>query len=107
MKLKNDMLKVVKKWFSDIADLRQKHKLVIVMRDNADENQSQEIIDFFESVGVKNYFSTAHEQWQKGLAESAINSVMMAAKTIMVEYGLGGQFWFRAALAARDARNAT
>ena len=55
------MLKAVKKWFSDIADLRQKHKLVIVMRDNAGEYKSQEIIDFFESVGVKNYFSTAHE----------------------------------------------
>ena len=46
-------LKVVKKWYSDIADLRQKHKLIIVMRDNAGENKSQEIIDFFESVGVK------------------------------------------------------
>jgi hypothetical protein len=44
------MLKVVKKWYSDIADLRQKHKLIIVMRDNAGENKSQEIIDFFESV---------------------------------------------------------
>jgi hypothetical protein len=56
MKLKSDMLKVVKKWFSDIADLRQKHKLVIVMQDNAGENKSEEIIDSFESVGVKNYF---------------------------------------------------
>ncbi len=64
MKLKSDMLKVVKKWFSDNADLRQKHKLVIVMRDNAGENTSKEIIDFFESIGVKNYFSAAHEQWQ-------------------------------------------
>jgi hypothetical protein len=27
MKLKSDMLKVVKKWLSDIADLRQKIKL--------------------------------------------------------------------------------
>ena len=108
MKLKSDMLKVVKKWFSDIADLRQKHKLVIVMRDNAGEYKSQEpeIIDFFESVGVKNYFSTAHEQWQNGLAEAAINSIMMAARAIMAESGLGGRFWFRAALAARDARNA-
>ena len=51
-------LKVVKKWYSDIADLRQKHKLIIVMRDNAGENKSQEIIDFFESVRMKNYFST-------------------------------------------------
>ncbi len=39
MKPKSDMLKVVKKCFSDIADLRQ---LVIVMRDNAGENKSQE-----------------------------------------------------------------
>ncbi len=35
MKLKSDMLKVVKKWYSDIANLRQKHKLLVVMRDNA------------------------------------------------------------------------
>ena len=75
MKLKSDMLKVVKKWYSDIADLRLKHKVVVVMRDNAGENKSQELIDFFESVGVKNYFSTAHEQWQNGLAEAAINSI--------------------------------
>jgi hypothetical protein len=27
IKLKSNKLKVVKKWFSDIADLRQKHKL--------------------------------------------------------------------------------
>ncbi len=51
IKLKSDMLKVVKKWFCDIANLRQKHKLVIAMRDNAGEYKSQEIIDFFESVG--------------------------------------------------------
>jgi hypothetical protein len=101
------MLKVAKKWFSDIADLRQKHKLVIVMLDNAGKNKSQEIIDFFESVEVKNYFSTAHEQWQNGLEKSVINSIMMAARTIMAESGLGSRFWFRAALAACDACNAT
>jgi hypothetical protein len=56
---------------------------------------------------VKNYFSTAHEQWLNGLAESAINSIMMAARTIMAESGHGGRFWFRAALAARDASNVT
>ena len=60
MKLKSEMLNVVKKWYSDIADLRLKHKLVVVMRDNAGENKSQAIIDFFESVGVKNYFSISH-----------------------------------------------
>ncbi len=62
--MKNKMLKVVKKWYSDIVVLRQKHKILLVMRDNAGENKSQEIVDFFESMGIKNYYSTAHEQWQ-------------------------------------------
>ena len=62
MKLKSDMLGVVKKWYSDIADLRLKHKLTVVMRDNAGEHKSQAIVDFFESVGVKNYYSTSYEQ---------------------------------------------
>ncbi len=47
------MLKVVKKWYSDIADIRLKHKLAVFMLDNAGENKSQDIIDFFESDGVK------------------------------------------------------
>ena len=70
-------------------------------------SHKRSLISLIESVAVKNYFSTAHGQWQNGLAESAINSIMMAARTIMTESGLGGRFWFRAALAARDARNAT
>ena len=107
MKLKSDMLGVVKKWYSDIADLRLKHKLTVVMRDNAGEHKSQAIVDFFESVGVKNYYSTSYEQWQNGLAEAAINSIMMISRTVMVESGLGGRFWFKSALAAVEARNAT
>ena len=67
------------------------------MRDNMGENKSQEVVDFFESMGVKNYYSTSHEQWQNGLPESAINSVMMLSRTIMVESGLGGRFWFKSA----------
>ncbi len=35
MKRKSEMLKVAKKWYSDIAVLRQMHKLLVVMRDNA------------------------------------------------------------------------
>ena len=44
MKTKDDMLKVTKKWYSDIADIREKHDLVVVMRDNAGENISQKIM---------------------------------------------------------------
>ncbi len=87
MKLKRDMLKIVKKWYSYIAILRQKHKLLVVMRDNAGENKLQEAVDFFESIGVKNYYRTSHEQWQNGLLEAAINSVMVLSRTIMVESG--------------------
>jgi hypothetical protein len=55
------------------------------MRDNAGENKSQEIVDFFESMGIKIYYSTAHEQWQNGLPESAINSIILISRTILVE----------------------
>jgi hypothetical protein len=46
----------------DIAVLRQKHELLVVMRDNAGESKYREIVDFFESMGIKKYYSTAHEQ---------------------------------------------
>ena len=107
MKSKDDMLKITKKWYSDIAELRQKYSLVVFMRDNAGENKSQEIIDFIESIGATNRFSTSYEQWQNGLAESAINSIMRLARTVMAESGLGGRFWFKAASAGVDARNVT
>ncbi len=56
---------------------------------------------------MNNYVSTAHEQWQNGLAEAEIDSIMMAARTIMVESGLSGRFCFKAELAACDDSNAT
>ena len=72
IKTKDETIKVVKQWYSDIADLRARHKLVVVMCDNACENKSQEIQEFFESVGVQNHFSTPKEQWQNGAAESPL-----------------------------------
>ncbi len=65
------------------------------------------LVEFFESKGFKSYFSTPYEQWQNGQGESLINSLMTLARSVMVESGLGGQFWFSAALAAKDARNVT
>jgi hypothetical protein len=35
LKTKDEVLPVMKKWYSDIADLRDKHKLFVVMRDNS------------------------------------------------------------------------
>jgi hypothetical protein len=82
MKVKSALIKLVKKWYSKIVVLRRKHKLLVVMRNHAGENKSQEIIDFFESMVIRNYFSTANEQWQNELTESAINSIMMVSGTI-------------------------
>jgi hypothetical protein len=70
MKTIDKMIKVVKQWYSYIADLLAKHKLVVFVRDNAGKNKSKDIKDFFESVGVRNHFSSAHEQWQNGPAEA-------------------------------------
>ena len=104
---KDDMLKNIKKWYSNIAYIRQKHDLVVVMRDNAGENKSHEIMEFIQSTGARNHFSSSYEQWLNGLAEAAINSIMRLARTAMAESGLGGRFWFKAALAGKDARNVT
>ena len=62
LKSKDDILKAIKRWYSDIAELREMHKLLVVMRDNAGENRSREIIEFFESKGIRSYFSTPYEQ---------------------------------------------
>ncbi len=35
MKTKDEMIDVVKQWYVDIADLRQKYQVVCVMKDNA------------------------------------------------------------------------
>ncbi len=52
LKIKDEMLKVVQKWYSDIAELREKHTPYVVMRDNNGETKSQKICDFFESKGM-------------------------------------------------------
>ncbi len=52
IKTKDETIKVVKQWNSYIAVLCARHKLVVVMRDNSGENKSQEIQEFFQSVGV-------------------------------------------------------
>jgi hypothetical protein len=103
MKTKDEMIKVVKQWYSDIANLLAKHKLVVFVRDNAGEHKSRDIKEFFESVGVRNHFSSAHEQWQNGPAAASINSIMRLARTVMVESRWGGRFWFRAAVAGMRA----
>jgi hypothetical protein len=87
LKSKVDVLKAIKKWYSDIAELRE-YKVIMVMRDNPGENMSKEIIDFLESLGIQSRYSTPFEQWQNGQAELSINPLMTLARSVMVESGL-------------------
>ncbi len=43
LKKKNEALNVVKRWYADIAALRAKHHLVVLMLDNACKYKSEEI----------------------------------------------------------------
>ncbi len=87
------------------------HKLVAVMCDNAGENRSEEILDFFKSNGIRNHFSTSRDKWQNGPAEVTINSIFKLLTSrilvVMAESGLEGRIWLKTATAGVDARNAT
>ena len=72
LKTKDEALDAAKRWMAEIADLREKYPLLVVMRDNAKENSSKAICDYFTSMGVKNYYSAGYEPWQDGLAEASI-----------------------------------
>ncbi len=88
------MLEVIKKWYADIADLRQSswqtYQVVCVMRENAGENRSKDVFEFLNSHGIRSHFSEAYEQWQNGSAESSIDSIMLLARTVMAESGAAG-----------------
>ncbi len=65
------------------------------------------VVNLLESLGVRNLYSTSTEQWQNGLAEAAINSVIMIARTVTTELGPGDRFWFKTAIVAVEARIST
>ena len=69
LKTKDDAIKALMTWYSDIADLRTKYKLVVLIRDNASEYESEEMMQFLESKGIRRHFSTPKEQYQNGAAE--------------------------------------
>jgi hypothetical protein len=76
LKTKDELINVVKQWYAEIADLREKYQLRVDMRDFAGENMSQEIQQNFTEKGVKSFFATPYEPWQDGLAEAGIKSVL-------------------------------
>ena len=49
LKTKDEALGAAHRWIAETTQLREKHSLYVVMRDNAGENKSKEISDFFTS----------------------------------------------------------
>ena len=61
LKTKDEVKSAGQRWMAEIAELREQHPLLVVMRDNAGEKKSKELSDYFTSMGVENYYSTAYE----------------------------------------------
>ena len=61
MKTKDDAIKAFRTWYADTADLRIKHKVGVLMRYNASEYKSEEMMQSLESRGVRSHFSTPKE----------------------------------------------
>ena len=104
LKTKDELIDAVKQWYAEMADLREKYQLLVVMRDFAGENMSHEIQEVFTDKGVKSYFSTPYEPWQDGLGEAGIKSVLLLARTEMAESGLAGRYWFSAVNHGKNCR---
>jgi hypothetical protein len=49
VKTKDDLLKAVQKWYTEIAEHRELHNLRVAIRVKAGENKSREVIEFCES----------------------------------------------------------
>ncbi len=97
---------MAKRWMAEIGDLREKYPLRVVMRDNAGENKLKVLQEYFTLMGVENYYSTAYEPWQDGLAEAAVKSTGLTTCS-MAESGMVGKFWFKAATNWKNCRNVT
>jgi hypothetical protein len=80
LRFKDKAYDAVKTWYSDIADVRAKHPLIELCRDNAGGDYSDRINEFIESVGAKNYWSTPYEPWQN--AEDSVNHAMRSSDDV-------------------------
>ena len=107
LKTKDQLLSALKKWYGDIAPLREYNRLVTFMRDNAGENLSFEVEEFIQSIGVQSRYSAPYEQWQDGQPESAIRTLTRLARSMKTESGVGVRFWFHMLAAAANASNVT
>ncbi len=76
MKTQDQVVDVAKRWMAEIGDFREKYPLRVVMRDNAGENKLKALQEYFTSMGVENYYSTAYEPWQVAWLKQRSNQLL-------------------------------
>jgi hypothetical protein len=102
---KSEVLDHVKRFFADTALIRKKFPWCCLRCDNAGENTSDSIRNWYVEKGIRLETSTPHEPWQNGRVESHINHLSNIARTVMNSSGLKGSFWARAYSYANDVSN--
>jgi hypothetical protein len=60
LKTKNEANAMVRNWIADIADIRDRHQLEVIIRDHASKLKSRDLTDHLESLGFKNCYSAAN-----------------------------------------------
>ena len=76
------------------------------MRDNAGENKSTEVTEFFESRGVETRYSAAYEQWQNGPAEASVRVTGRLIRSELSSTGLPTSTWFSTLIKVIESTNA-
>jgi hypothetical protein len=107
MKTKDETFKVIRKWWADIARIRARHPIRSLMRDNANENHSTDLLKFCEERGIAERYSTPYEQWQDGAAEVSIRVLGRLTRAELAGTGLPVEAWFSGLVTANDSANAT
>ena len=99
------MPEVFKRFWADTALIRKKFPIHCVKSDNAGENKSQALNEFFISKGVRREFSTPNRAEQNGFAELYIRELVRLTRLLLRISGLPHTFWLRAFLHAADLLN--
>ena len=90
-----DIPMLPQKFLADTVALREKHGPILwVRRDNASVNVSQGVTALLLQHGIRSETSKPYEPWQNGRAERMIQTLCSTSRTVLLDSGLGGKFWY-------------
>ena len=101
-----DILGLLTRFYADSIVLQERHGPIrCVRRDNASVNVSAEVMAWLDKRQNRSETSNPYEPWQNGHAERIIQALNSTARTVMIDSGLSGRFWFYALLYASHIHN--